>query len=49
MTVSNLEREMNGITRVNNELEIKWKKADKIKFNKPSWYFPGQTWEGGFS
>lgn len=38
---------MNGITRVNNELERKWKEADKMKFNEPSWYFPGQTWGGG--
>jgi len=33
--------------RVNNELERKWKEADKMKFNKPSWYFPGQTWGVG--
>jgi len=39
---------MNGIMRVNNELERKWKEADKMKFNKPSWYFPGQTWRGDF-
>jgi len=38
---------MNGITRVNNELERKWKEADKMKFKKPSSYFSGQTWWRG--
>jgi len=35
--------------RVNTELERKWKEAHKMKFNKPSSYFPGQTWGGGTS